>query len=290
MCKLFHDDTTASDKCSSSRNPTSTASAATSTLEPVPTASSTPIPTPTSTILPTSTLTPEIIPTNTSAPSETTAPVGDLIVHFIDVGQGDAILVITPDKRTALIDGGETNTGIVQYLKSIGITHLDLVVATHPHSDHIGGLVQVLQAIPVDKVVTNGVPYTTLTYEHFLDAISTSKAKYIEVKRGDSIPLGSLNFAVLSPIDNTNSDINNGSIVLRLVYGKVSFLFTGDAQVAAEDSMLSSGLDVSATILKVAHHGSRSGTNSAFLAAVKPQVAIYSAGLGNDYGHPHQKR
>ncbi len=140
---------------------TPTASAATSTLEPVPTASSTPIPTPTSTILPTSTLTPEIIPTNTSAPSETTAPVGDLIVHFIDVGQGDAILVITPDKRTALIDGGETNTGIVQYLKSIGITHLDLVVATHPHSDHIGGLVQVLQAIPVDKVVTNGVPYTT---------------------------------------------------------------------------------------------------------------------------------
>jgi competence protein ComEC len=210
-----------------------------------------------------------------------------LRIHFINVGQGDAILVQASGGETGLIDGGETDSGIAQYLQSLGITHLNMIVATHPNEDHIGGLVQVLNTIPVDKVVTNGVMNTTLTYEHFLDAIIASKAEYVEVKHGDTILLGNLNFDVLSPISNTDDDLNNGSLVLRLVYGKVSFLFTGDTQPAAEEIMLASGLDISATILKVAHHGSRSSSPLDFLTAVQPEVAIYSAGLGNDYGHPH---
>lgn len=231
-------------------------------------------------------------------PIETTAPVDSptlvvpssenpLRVHFVDVGQGDSILIQAPDGKTGLIDGGEANTGIVQYLQMLGISHLDFVLATHPHSDHIGGLVQVLQVIPVDVVYTNGMMHTTLTYEHFLDAISESRAEYVELKRGDAISLGWLTFEVLSLVPNNDEDLNNGSLVLRLVYGKVSFLFTGDAEVAAEESMLSSGLDLTAIILKVAHHGSRTSSTPAFLAQVKPEVAIYTAGIGNDFGHPH---
>ncbi len=227
-------------------------------------------------------------PSSTATLKPTAISNGPLQVHFIDVGQGDAILILAPDGQTMLIDGGDTDTGVVQYLKSKGIQHLNFVVATHPHSDHIGGLVQVLKAIPVDKVVTNGQAHTTSTYEHFLDAIATAKAVYAEVKRGDTITLGSLKFDVLSPVSITG-DMNNNSVVLRLVFGKVTFLFMGDAQADAEASMLAAGLIQKTDILKVGHHGSRSSSSPAFLSAVKPAVAIYSAGLGNDYGHPHRE-
>jgi len=187
-----------------------------------------------------------------------------------------------------LIDGGDTDTGVVQYLKSKGITRLDVVVATHPHADHIGGLVQVLKAIPVAKVITNGQPTTTKTYENFLDAIAAAKSEYVEVKRGDIIRLGNIQFTVLSPASIIGDDLNNNSLVLRLVYGKVSFLFDGDAQAEAEASMAASSVSpVSATILKVGHHGSRTSSSPAFLSLVKPEVAIYSAGRNNAYGHPH---
>jgi beta-lactamase superfamily II metal-dependent hydrolase len=229
-----------------------------------------------------------LAPQPTSTPTQEPAPgiTQPLQVHYIDVGQGDAILIITPDGQTMLIDGGETNTGIVQYLQSKGIQHLNLVVATHPHSDHIGGLVQVLNAIPVDKVITNGQPHTTSVYENFLDAIASAKAEYIEVKRGDTITLSSLVFNVLNPVITTG-DINNNSIVLMLVYGKVILLFMGDAQTDAEVSMLASGLIPKVDILKVGHHGSRTASSPAFLAVAKPTIAIYSAGIGNDYGNPH---
>ena len=235
---------------------------------------------------------PAPLPTETTAPLDTPVPVtptavNPLRVHFVDVGQGDSILIQAPDGEAGLVDGGETDTGIVQYLQSQGINHLDFVLATHPHSDHIGGLAQVLQVIPVDIVYTNGVAHTTLTYEHFLDAIIDSGAEYVEVKRGDTISLGRLTFEVLNPVSNEDNDLNNSSIVLRMAYGEVSFLFTGDAQAAAESTMLASGLNLNATILKVAHHGSHSSSTPEFLAQVKPEVAIYSAGKGNDYGHPH---
>jgi beta-lactamase superfamily II metal-dependent hydrolase len=188
-----------------------------------------------------------------------------------------------------LIDGGETDTGVVQYLQSIGIQRIDLVVATHPHSDHIGGLVQVLKAIPVAKVVTNGQAANTSVYEHFLDAIAAAQAEYVEVKRGDVISLGSLNFLVLSPVANTNSDTNENSVVLQFTYGRTTVLMMGDAGKNTEASLLASGLPLKANILKVGHHGSTSGSSPAFLNAVKPEVALYSAGINNSYHHPaHQ--
>ena len=161
-----------------------------------------------------------------------------------------------------------------------------MIVATHPHSDHIGGLVEVLGAIPVSKVITNGEPHTTLTYERFLDAIATAKAEYVEVKRGDVISVGSINFQVLSPVAVTNPDMNENSVVLRVTFGKTTILLMGDAGADTERDLIASGLPLKADILKVGHHGSKSASTPEFLSIVNPDVAIYSAGINNTYGHP----
>jgi len=231
---------------------------------------------------------PALTSTTTAAAPATTfaAPSGTLQVHYIDVGQGDSELIISPEGKVMMIDGGESGSGALAYLQARGITHIDLMVATHPHSDHIGGLVDILDALPVSEVVTNGTPTTTAVYEHFLDGIKKDKAVYKEAKRGDTLTLGSLNFSVLNPTGPGGPDLNDGSLVLRLVYRQVSFLFTGDAGQPAEAEMLAAHEDVSAQILKVGHHGSSSASSPAFLAAVHPQVAVYSCGLGNSFGHP----
>jgi competence protein ComEC len=229
-----------------------------------------------------------IFPTATPGPIS----IGDTFqMRVIDVGQGDSILLITPNGLTMLIDGGERNSGSLDYLRANKIDHINIMVATHPDADHIGGLVDILDSnITIDQVVTSGYTSTTRTYERFLDAIIASKAKYTEVHRGDTITLDGLNFAVLSPGTADNfEDVNNGSVVLRVVFGPTSFLLTGDAEKEAEQAMLAAGVPLQATILKVGHHGSSTSTTPAFIAKVKPQVAIYSAGLDNRYGHPHRE-
>jgi competence protein ComEC len=216
-------------------------------------------------------------------------PRGIIQVHFIDVGQGDSVLILTPGGRSVLIDGGEARSGALEYLKAQGVRQLDLVVATHPHDDHIGGLPEILKAIPTAKVATSGQSHTTPGYERFLDAIIESRAEYIEVKRGDMITLDGLNFEVLHPASITGENMNNNSVVLRLVYGKISFIFMGDAEKAAEAGILTARQPISASVIKLGHHGSRTSTSPEFLSAVSPALAVYSAGRGNRYGHPHQE-
>jgi beta-lactamase superfamily II metal-dependent hydrolase len=183
-----------------------------------------------------------------------------------------------------LIDGGEPNTGVVAYLESQGIKRLSLVVATHPHSDHIGGLVEVLKTFPVDKVVTDGESATTAIFEQFIDAIATAKAQFVEVKKGDTISFGGLTFNVMSSGGVSTNDMNQNSVVLRMTYAKTTFLFMGDAGKVVEPML--AGMDISADILKVGHHGSNTASGLSFLSQVNPKVAIYMAGLGNSYGHP----
>ena len=219
-------------------------------------------------------------------PPDATVSVRPLVVSFIDVGQGDSILITAPDGQTMLIDGGSAGSGALAYLQNQGIKRIDLMIATHPDEDHLGGLVEVLNAMPVKKVLTNGQSDTTPTYEHFLDAIANAKAEYGEAGRGDTISLGSLAFSVLNPAARNADNQNTNSLVLRMSYANTTFLYMGDADANAEAGILAADLPVQADILKVGHHGSCESSSPDFLDAVHPRVAIYSAGLNNPYGLP----
>lgn len=222
------------------------------------------------------------------ASARSASPPPPLRVTFIDVGQGDSILIQTPDGATALIDGGYPGSGTLAYLQQQRIARIDALIASHPHADHIGGLIDVLGALPVGTVYTSGASHTTGTFERFLDAIIAARVPYEEVATGDHIAVGGLAIDVLRGVPDA-PNLNDTSLVLRLAYGQTSFLFTGDAERASEEALLASARSqLATTVLKVAHHGSHTSSSAAFLAAVRPQVAVYSAGRGNSYGHPHR--
>jgi len=214
-------------------------------------------------------------------------PSANLTVHFIDVGQGDSILLDLDDTEV-LIDGGDRSPGIVSYINNYVDGPLEVIVATHPHADHIGGLMGVLDAFEVDEIWLNGDTSTSATYSQFMTAVGSEGAAVYTATRGDIIRVGGLTFNVLNPAA-LGSDTNDNSIVLSLNYGQIGFLFTGDAQEEAEASMLAAGIVPDVDILKVGHHGSRTASSIQFLQAAKPEYAIYMAGEGNSYGHPHQE-
>jgi competence protein ComEC len=216
----------------------------------------------------------------------------NLTAHFIDVGQGDSILLQFNGKNV-LIDGGTHDTGpiVETYLRNHGVSSLDLLVSTHPHEDHIGGLITILKDIPVKQVLDSGQPHSSQVYETFLTLIDKKNIPYNVAQRGQKINLDKdLIIDVLSPPPTLFSDdLNQNSIVLKVTYNKVSFLFTGDAGAEAESSLISTSYDLKSDILKVGHHGSSSATSTAFLDDVKPAISIIEVGAGNDYGHPTQQ-
>ncbi|NLG79988.1 MAG: MBL fold metallo-hydrolase [Firmicutes bacterium] len=214
-----------------------------------------------------------------------------LAVHFIDVGQGDSILVQAPSGKTMLVDGGPVDASdrLIAYLKAQKVSRIDVLVATHPHADHIGGLIEVLRTFVVGLVVDSGKVHTTATYERFLTLIDQKNIRFRLGRAGDTIDLGpGLDVRILHPSEPLPENMNDCSVVIRLQYGKVGFLLTGDAETEAENAILRSGADVHATVLKVAHHGSRTSSSPWFLKAVKPVVAVIPVGAGNPYGHPHR--
>jgi competence protein ComEC len=215
-----------------------------------------------------------------------TAVSGNLQVHFIDVGQGDAIL-IDLGATEVLIDAGDKSPGVTDYIDDYVDGHLEAIVATHPHADHIGGLIEVLDEFDVDNVWFNGDESTSKTYTDFMAEATDEGAQIHEARRGNTIVAGTLTFHVLNPVDPLSDNTNDNSIVLELSYGSIDFLFEGDAEIDAEAIMISAGVLSDIDILKVGHHCSRTASSPAFLNIIRPEVAVYMAEVGNTYGHPH---
>ena len=214
---------------------------------------------------------------------------GNLSVYFFDVGQGDSTLVVFGN-TTILVDAGEIDKGdvIVQDMRSLGISRIDLLVATHPHSDHIGGMEKVLGSFAVRQVVDAGMPHPSPLYKKFLDAIESRHIPYAVAHQGQTIDLDpALRILVLSPPEQRFSDdLNDNSVVLRISYGTVDLLLAGDAGKGGEDRMVATGYALDSEIFKVAHHGSPYSTGNAFLDRVRPEIAVIPVGAGNPYGHP----
>jgi len=211
----------------------------------------------------------------------------EMRVHFIDVGQGDSIFIESPNGKTMLVDGGVKGAGqnVVSYLKELGVKKLDIVVATHPDADHIGGLIPVLNSIDIGQFYDSGKVHTSQTFEEMLTLIDTKNIPYNVPKTDENIAFDDdINVKVLNADENA-TDNNDASIVLKIAYGNVSFLLTADAGVSLEKEMMQD--DVKATILKAGHHGSNTSSSAEFIQAVHPEVTILSYGEGNKYGHPH---
>ena len=211
----------------------------------------------------------------------------ELNVHFLDVGQGDAVL-ISCDDAYMLIDAGDNDKGtlVQNYLNKQGVEHLDYIIGTHPDADHIGGMDVILYKFDCGTVMMPEVTNDTATYRDVIDTMKEKGYQNTAPVVGDSYSLGSAQFTILGPTD-TYEDTNNNSIVLLLTHGDNKFLFVGDAEEKAEEDILAEGVSVKADVLKVGHHGSRTASSEAFLQAVEPTYAVISCGQDNSYGHPH---
>lgn len=220
---------------------------------------------------------------------DTSKPEGMLEVHYIDVGQGDATL-IKCGSHAMLIDGGNNNKGttVQLYLKKQGVESLDYVIGTHPDADHIGGLDVIVYKYNCDTVIMPDYEKDTKTYQELVDVIHDKNMKITYPVVGEQYALGEAKFTIIAPNSNSyGGNANDYSVAILLEYGKNRFLFTGDAEEASEAEMLTNGIDISADVYKVAHHGSRSASTQEFLNAVHPKYAVISCGEGNSYGHPH---
>lgn len=206
-------------------------------------------------------------------------------IHFIDVGQADAALVEC-DNHYMLIDGGNKADSSLIYsvLKKADVTKLDIVVGTHAHEDHIGGLPGAFNYCNADLTLCPVTNYDSVAFEDFAKYAEQNGGGITIPNEGDTYALGRATVKILSL--NGGSDTNDTSIILRIEYGQTSFLFTGDAEREAEQASLNAGADLSATVLKVGHHGSDTSTTYPFLREIMPQYAVISVGEGNNYGHP----
>lgn len=224
--------------------------------------------------------------------SEDNVPEGSrLSVHFLDVGQGDSIFIELPDGKTMLIDAGENyhGEGILDYITARGCNAIDYLVATHPHTDHIGSMPYIVRNFEIGAVYMPKVSATTKTYESLLKAVKKKGLKIQTGKAGVRMiddTENELTADILAPIRLDKDNLNNSSIVIRMTFGGTSFLFPGDAE-SSELSSISE--DISSDVLKAGHHGSRTSTTKSLLKRVKPKITVISCGADNDYGHPHRK-
>lgn len=227
------------------------------------------------------------IPSSTVNAARTSADTTNtLTVTYLDVGQGDAA-VVQCGGQTMMIDGGKAKASsfIYSWLKQHGITYIDYMVATHSDADHIGGLSGALNYAKVGTAYCSTTTGDTKTFKSLVKYLGKQGKTLTVPKAGQSFSLGNAKVRLLGPVNHSDDD-NNSSIVLKISYGKTSFLFTGDAERKEEEDLLSSGYDLESTVLKVGHHGSDTSTSYLFLHTVNPKYAVISVGADNSYGHP----
>ena len=217
----------------------------------------------------------------------------ELSVWFLDVGQGDCTVVVC-DGESMIVDGGPAGSSqfVYAFLRDeLGLEHLDYLISTHPHEDHLSGLVAVLNAVPVDLILSPVTEWNTKRFERFMEYADLQGAPVSVPAVGDTMQLGGATVTVLQcwpeSVQWRENDVNDMSIVVRIDYGETSFIITGDAEETSEYMMIDSGVPLKADVLRVAHHGSTYSTSEQFLKAVSPRYAVISCGKGNGYYHPH---
>lgn len=221
---------------------------------------------------------------------------GDSVtVYYLDVGQGDSIVIIAGDKAV-LIDSGESDQfqTVSSFLDRQGISRLDLVIGTHPHSDHIGSMYEIIDNFDVGEVILPEIPDelvpTSLCYERLLDSIGRNQTGFSWAEPGTVFTLtDSCEFEILSPLSMEQTNLNNYSVVTRLTHGKNIFLFVGDAEAGEEKELMAQYPNLYADVLKVGHHGSNTSTGKKFMLAVSPEAAVISVGAKNSFSHPSDK-
>jgi competence protein ComEC len=213
-----------------------------------------------------------------------------VVVQVLDVGQGDAILVQSPEGKMALIDAGPSRDGALKALRRAGVQRLDIVALSHHHSDHYGGMEEVIREMKPQYFLASHSGHTTKSYLKLLQTVESQRVTAIQpTSRARRIELGSVELTIFPQAPEDKKEENNNSVCLRLRYGKFSVLFPGDGETPERRWWLQHEPELvrDCTILKLAHHGSRNGTDATWLKAVRPELAVASMGAGNDYGHPH---
>lgn len=213
-----------------------------------------------------------------------------LSMHVIDVGQGDSVLLESKGSYM-LIDAGEYSEAhsTLSYLNILGVTELEYVVVTHPHSDHCGDMLNTLKAIPAKEIIMPNVSHNTKTWENLVDYVTEEEIPVNEAISGDIYRLGDTKITILAPNSDKYDDLNNYSVAIKAEYEKISFLLTGDAEEFSENEMIKSGADLSCTVLKLGHHGSATSSSKDFLVRANPSFGVISCGKDNSYGHPHKE-
>lgn len=214
----------------------------------------------------------------------------EVVSHFLDVGQGDSEFIELPNGDCMLIDASTSAYGgfIADYIKNLGYTDIDYLVATHPHADHIGGMTEIFEDFDIGTVYMPNAVSESKTFERFMDAVENEGCKVVEAKPGVNILSdGKLTIDILAPVSDNYKDLNNYSAVVKLVYGDTSYLYMGDAESESEAEILSA--DIEADVLKAGHHGSSTSSSPDFIKRVNPKYAVISCGKDNSYGHPHKE-
>ena len=219
-----------------------------------------------------------------------------LAVHFLDIGQGDGILIRTPDKRTIIVDGGPDNSLVYKLGEFLPFYErdIDLLILTHPDADHLISFVELLKRYRVHHALITGIADDRPTYQAFLELLAAQRTAVLIAGSVTRIPVGSevmieILYPFASLFNQVPEDSNDSSIIFSLHYGEHRFLFTGDASVAVEHALLQAGVVVHADVLKVGHHGSDTSTSQEFLEAVAPSIAVIQVGKDNKFGHPHRR-